>query len=158
MSNGHDTMQNLHPMHLSPSHVTGPSRVLTMALTRQADAHAGCQQCMHCFLTKTSPLLVLKRFTIVNCFSVVSRTFSNALSLMTSGTKLALVSEQETSQARQPMHRVVSTSTPTNSLSSSVFAALADLAGSTGMTAVAAVRKKHLLSMLSPDSQARAIS
>ena len=126
----------------------------------ESDAYATGQAifAMHCFLTKTSPLLVLKRFTIVNCFSVVSLTFSNALSLMTSGTKLALVSEQETSQARQPMHRVVSTSTPTNSLSASVVAALAGLAGSTGMTAVAAVRKKHLLSMLSPDSQARAIS
>src|SRR5512140_2845215 len=88
MSKGQEIMQNLHPMHFSPSQVTGPSLVLSIAFTRQAAAHAGCQQCKHCFLTKTAPLAVSKRFTTVYCFSLVSRTFSSALSFFVSGTKL----------------------------------------------------------------------
>src|SRR5512133_1289789 len=116
ISNGHDTMQYRHPMHLSPSQVTGPSLVLTMALTSQAAAQAGCEQCMHCFLTNTSPFFVSNLLTTVNCFSVVSRTFCSALSAFTSGTKLLFATEHATSQDLHPMHLVVSTSTPTNSL------------------------------------------
>src|SRR4030065_2779146 len=98
ISKGQETMQNLHPRHLSPSQVTGPSLVLTIAFTRHIATQAACQQCMHCLLTNTSPFAVLKRFTTVNCLSLVSLTFSSASSLFTSGTKLPFASEHATSQ------------------------------------------------------------
>src|ERR1035441_9300434 len=102
-----------------------------MAFTRHIDTHAACQQCMHCLLTNTSPFSVLKRLTTVNCFSLVSLRLSSALSLFTSGTKLPHVSEHATSQDRQPIHLVVSTSTPTNSLVSFALAAFAVFSGRT---------------------------
>ena len=148
-------MQNLHPMHLSPFQVTGPSLVLNIAFTRQAATQAGCQQCMHCLLTNTSPFFVWKRFTTVNCLSVVSLTFSSALSFFTSGTKLPFATEHATSQDLHPIHLVVSTSTPMNSLFSfALFPAFAFFMGRTAAPAVTAVFKKSLLSTISPFSEA----
>ncbi len=147
-------MQNLHPMHLSPSQVTGPSLVLAIAFTRHAAAQAGCQQCMHCLLTKTSPFSVLKRFTTVYCFSLVSLVFSSALSLFTSGTKLPFATEQATSQDLHPIHRVVSHNTPTNSLFSVTLSAfdcfMGRTAAPTAAPTVAEVLKNCLLSTISP--------
>jgi len=57
-SNGHETMQKRHPMHLLSRHTTGPSDVRYIALVRQADAQAGCTQCMHCCLRYTTPCSV----------------------------------------------------------------------------------------------------
>src|SRR3990172_11821484 len=131
ISKGQEIMQNLHPIHLSPSQVTGPSLVLNIAFTRQAAAQAGCQQCIHCLFTNTSPFSVLKRFTIVHCLSLVSWICSSALSFLMSGTKLSCATEQATSQDLHPIHLVVSTSTPMNSLFSFVFAALRSFMGST---------------------------
>src|SRR5450759_5107472 len=150
MSNGQATMQNLHPRHLSPFQVTGPSLVLNIAFTRHIDTHAACQQCMHCLLTNTSPFSVLKRLTTVNCFSLVSLRLSSALSLFTSGTKLPHVSEHATSQDRQPIHLVVSTSTPMNSLGSFAFSAFKLFVGMPPAATVAEVMKNCLLSMICP--------
>src|SRR5512135_3574025 len=85
ISKGQEIMQKRQPMHLSPSQVTGPSFVFSIAFTRHAAAQAGCQQCRHCFFTNTSPFSVVKRFTTVNCFSLVSRIPSSALSPVMSG-------------------------------------------------------------------------
>lgn len=151
-------MQNLHPIHLSPFQVTGPSFVLYIALTRQAATQAGCQQCIHCRFTNTSPFSVLKRLTIVHCLSSVSRSFSSALSFLMSGTKLSCATEHATSQDRHPIHRVVSTSTPMNSLFSFVLAAFDCLMGRTAAPTaaptVAEVLKNCLLSTISPVSEA----
>src|SRR3990170_7082941 len=139
MSKGQATMQNLHPRHLSPFQVTGPSLVLNIAFTRHIATQAACQQCMHCLLTNTSPFSVLKRLTTVYCLSLVSLTFSSALSFFTSGTKLPCASEQATSQDRHPIHLVVSTSTPTNSLLSFALAACEFFMGRTAAPIVAVV-------------------
>src|SRR3989304_7192497 len=150
ISNGQATMQNLQPRHLSPFQVTGPSLVLNIAFTRHIATQAACQQCMHCLLTNTSPLSVLKRLTTVYCFSLVSLTRASALSFLISGTKLPFVSEQATSTARHPIHLVVSTSTPTNSLVSFELAARDFFMGRTAAPTVAVVAKNCLLSMIFP--------
>src|SRR5690606_37911801 len=78
MSNGQETMQKRQPMHLLPRQITGPLRVLYIALVRHAAPQAGCQQCMHCFLTNTSPFEVSNRLTTVHCVSLVGRTAERA--------------------------------------------------------------------------------
>ena len=52
-----------------------------MRLVKQAAVQAGCQQCMHCFLTNTCQRSVSKRLTTVHCRSLVSRICSSAPSL-----------------------------------------------------------------------------
>src|SRR3989304_2512542 len=116
ISKGQATIQKLHPRHLSPFQVTGPSLVLNIAFTRHIATQAACQQCMHCLLTNTSPFSVLKRLTTVYCISLVSLTFSSALSFFASGTKLLFTVDLFSSRRRHTRHLVVSTSTPTNSL------------------------------------------
>src|SRR3990170_3215606 len=150
MSKGQATMQNLHPRHLSPFQVTGPSLVLNIAFTRHIATQAACQQCMHCLLTNTSPFSVLKRLTTVYCISLVSLTFSSALSFFTSGTKLLFTVEHATSQERHPIHLVVSTSTPTNSLLCLTLPAFAFLMFRTAAPTVAEVAKNCLLSTICP--------
>src|SRR5450759_812991 len=150
ISKGQATMQNLHPRHLSPFQVTGPSLVLNIAFTRHIATQAACQQCMHCLLTNTSPFSVLKRLTTVYCFSLVSLTCASALSVCTSGTKFPFATEQATSQDLHPIHLVVSTSTPLNSLGSFAFSAAKLLAGMPPAATVAEVMKICLLSMICP--------
>ncbi len=60
MSNGHAIMQYRQPMHFPSWYTTGPSGVFSNALTRQAEAHEGSLQCIHCRLRKTqsNPFLV----------------------------------------------------------------------------------------------------
>src|ERR1035438_8962246 len=137
-------------MHLSPFQVTGPSLVLNIAFTRQAAAQAGCQQWRHCFLTYISPFSVLKRFTTVHCFSLVSRICSSALSFLISGTKLSCATEQATSQDLHPIHLVVSTSTPVNSLGSLASSAFILTLGIPPAAIVADAIKNCLLSTICP--------
>jgi hypothetical protein len=106
-------MQYLQPMHLFSRQITGPSSVLYMALVRHAAVHAGCKQCMHCFLTKISPAFVLNRLTTVHCDSVCVLSLLYIELSLKSGSGRPCAPAHETSQVRQPKHRVVSTSTPT---------------------------------------------
>src|SRR5574340_1197678 len=83
-----------------------------MARTGQAEAQAGARQCMHCFLAKRStPGAFSVRFTTVKTCSATSRRWPNTASPSSGGGRW-LASLQAASQARQPTHSVVSTSTP----------------------------------------------
>src|SRR5512134_3288344 len=100
--------------------MTAASWVFSIAFVRQADAHAGWLQCMHCLRTKiglSGSFSFGNLFTTVKASGVVSRFVSNTLSLEkeTSGLGSLFASLQASSQARQPMHFVVSISIPLNS-------------------------------------------
>ncbi len=118
MLKGQESMQKRQPMHLSSRQMTGPSSVLSIALVRQAAAQAGWLQCMHCFLTKISSSSP-KRFTTENWVTEGFRTSSKTAydsAESTSGIGRPFASAQASSQPRQPMQRVVSTSTPLSSV------------------------------------------
>src|SRR3989337_4093117 len=97
--------------------MTGPSTVFSIALVRHAEAQAGWQQCRHCLRTKTglSGFFAFGyRLRTVNAPGEVSLFFSKTLSLEkeTSGLGHPFSSFHASSQLRQPMHFVVSTSNP----------------------------------------------
>src|SRR4030067_2284254 len=98
----------------------GPSTVFCLALVRPAEAHVGSQLCRHCLRTKTglSGFFPFEnRLRTVNAPGEVSRFVSKTLSLEkeTSGLGNPFCSLHASSQLRQPMHFVVSTSNPSNS-------------------------------------------
>src|SRR5512135_1159380 len=100
--------------------MTAASLVFSIARHRHAEAHAGWLQCMHCFRTKigSSGFFALgNRFTTVKAPVVVSRVSSNTLSVEkeTFGLGRWFASLHASSQARQPMHFVVSMSIPLTS-------------------------------------------
>ncbi|MDP2658001.1 MAG: hypothetical protein Q8O78_06285 [Candidatus Deferrimicrobium sp.] len=122
-------------------------------------------QCMHCFRTKIGSLGFFSfgnRFTTVKAPGVVSRVSSNTLSLEkeTIGLGSLFASLQASSQARQPMHFVVSMSMPLNSTPPAevcgVCAAWADLAPPASRTppaAPATFKKFRLLMVISLPSR-----
>lgn len=115
---------------------------------------------MHCFRTKIGSLGFFSfgnRFTTVKAPGVVSRVSSNTLSLEkeTIGLGSLFASLQASSQARQPMHFVVSMSMPLNSTppdevcGAAAWADLAPPASRTLPAAPATFRKFRLLMVIS---------
>jgi hypothetical protein len=98
-ANAHATMQYRQPMHFHTSYTTGPSLVLWNAPTGQADAHAGCSQCMHSRRMNLSSLL---RTTVYLC----SDCTDSAAILSSYGSLFC--SAQACSHCLQPMHMVAS--------------------------------------------------
>ena len=107
-------MQKRQPIHLLARQMTGPSLVFSMAFVRQAAVQAGWLQCMHCFLTNTSPASVLNRFTTVYADGDVFLVSSKTASLVPGfGRPCSLA--HASSHCLQPIQRVVSVTAPTNS-------------------------------------------
>ena len=141
-------MQNRQPMHLSSRQMTGPSSVLSIAFVRQADAHAGWLQCIHWFLTYTSPLSVICRFTTDHCVVDGDRASSSTAG-SASGSANPWAAAQANSQLLHPMHRVVSTRIPMNSFRSPVSSAEDDWNGKAAVPTAPRVFTNALRSILS---------
>src|SRR6266853_855607 len=61
------TMQYRQPMHFQTSYTTGPSFVLWNAPTGQAEAQAGCSQCMHRRRMNLSSLVITTVYLCSDC-------------------------------------------------------------------------------------------
>src|SRR5512139_2447965 len=116
-SKGQESMQKRHPMQRSGLYFTIPSCFFSSALVRQAVAHAGCAQCMHCFRTKIglsgsfefgNLLRTVKASGVVS--RIRSRTFSSDKGSFGGGSLFCRL--HASSQLLQPMHAVVSISIP----------------------------------------------
>src|SRR5512139_3810305 len=122
-------------MHRSGLYFTIPSCFFSSALVRQAVAHAGCAQCMHCLRTKiglSASFLFGNLLMTVKASGVVSRirssTFSSEKGSFGGGRLFCRL--HASSQLRKPMHFVVSISIPRNSPTS--FPALPTVAAPDG--------------------------